>query len=58
VRLVALQDLQRVAERLLALVGLGGKELEREDRPLPLQQFADAHGTDLNTIVSRFVPSG
>src|SRR5688500_257346 len=53
VRLVVLQDLERVPERLLTLVRLRRKELEREHRPLALQKVSDAHGTDLNTIVSR-----
>ena len=47
-----------LAERLLPLVGLRREELEREDGPLPLEQVCDAHGTDLNTIVSRLKPGG
>src|SRR5918993_1516247 len=54
VRLVVLQDLERAPERGLPLVRLWREELKRKDRPLPLEQVGDAHGTNLNMNVSRF----
>ena len=53
VGLVVLQDLERVPERLLPLVGLRREELERKDGPLPVKQVCDPHEANLNTTVSR-----